>query len=222
MTSGNDAWSRVDKSVLATRFATEFGPALVFVVALQAAGLVLATGLFVAAIAAATLYSWRAQGHFPRVPAATFLLAAIFGGLTIWRDQAAYIELRATVVNGAAAIAIIGGLATGHLVLKGALQAGFRLTDRAWRRLSVRTAIYFIVLAVLNEIVRRNFSTETWSFFKAAIPVLNVAYLGCNWPLIRDNLVDEDADGQAASRSTSAAGASAGARSAAGGASDGV
>jgi intracellular septation protein len=42
----------------------------------------------------------------------------------------------------------------------------FHLTDEGWRKLTWRWVIFFFALAVLNEIVWRNFSTDTWVSFK--------------------------------------------------------
>lgn len=179
----------VDTGRLAQRLAVELGPALVFALTLQATGLVAATALFIIAVGAAVAYSWLETRHFPRIPAATLALAAILGGLTIAFDEATYIQIRATIINAAAAAAIVAGLATGRLLLKGALQEGFRMRDEGWRALSKRMAAYFVVLAVANEAVRLGLSTESWAWFKVAMPLLNAAFIAANWPLIRANLV---------------------------------
>jgi intracellular septation protein A len=55
-------------------------------------------------------------------------------------------------------------------------------------------AIYLMAMAVLNEVVRRGFSTDLWAWFKAAMPVLNAGFLAANWPLIRRHLVAPDED----------------------------
>ena len=182
------AWSRINKRKLLERFAIEIGPALVFVLALQAGGIDTATILFVVALGIAASYSWFEKRHFPYIPFGMVVMAAAFGAATIAFDDASYIEFRATLVNAGGAVAIIVGLLTGSLILKKSLQDGFRLTDGAWWVLSLRMALYLLVMAILNEIVWRNFSTEVWGWFKAASPMLNLLFLGLNWPLIRANL----------------------------------
>ena len=42
----------------------------------------------------------------------------------------------------------------------------FHLTEEGWRKLTLRWAVFFIAMAVLNEFVWRNFSTDTWVSFK--------------------------------------------------------
>ncbi|WP_108659409.1 inner membrane-spanning protein YciB [Acuticoccus kandeliae] len=185
------ALEQVNTRKLFERFAIEMGPALVFVLALVIVGLNPATVLFVVATGIAAGYSWYEKRHFPYIPAGMLLMTAVFGGLTIVLDNASYIQFRATLVNAGGALAITIGLMSGHLVLKKALQDGFRLTDAAWWTLSIRMALYLAVMATLNEIIRRAFSTEIWAWFKAGSPLLNVAFLAANWPLIRAHLQPE-------------------------------
>lgn len=187
-----NAWSRVNKRKLLERFAIEVGPALVFVVALQLSGIDLATYSFVAALVLAAGYSWFEKRHFPYIPFGMVVLAAAFGAATVAFGNAAYIEFRATVVNAAGALAILGGLLMGKLVLKKSLQDGFQLTDGAWWVLSIRMVLYLFAMAALNEVIWRNFSTEVWAWFKTAAPVMNLVFLAANWPLIRDNLSAEE------------------------------
>ncbi|MCF3934296.1 septation protein IspZ [Acuticoccus sp. M5D2P5] len=187
------AWDEVDKGKLLERFAIEIGPALLFVAALLIVNLNVATILFVVACAATATYSWYQTGHFPYIPAGMVLMAAVFGAATIAFGNAFYIEFRATLVNAGGAAALTAGLFTGHLFLKNALQSGFRLTDSAWRTLTWRMALYLALMAILNEIVRRAFSTEIWAVFKAVSPVLNLVFLAINWPLIRANLLPRGA-----------------------------
>ncbi|ORE95430.1 inner membrane-spanning protein YciB [Acuticoccus yangtzensis] len=185
-------WQRVNKRKLIERFAIEIGPAIVFVIALQAVHLQGATLLFVVATAAAASYSWIEKRRFPLIPAGMVLLAALFGAMTIVSDNPDYIQVRATIVNAGGAIAILAFLVNGRLVLKSSLQDGFRLTDGAWWMLSIRMAVFLFMMALLNEAVWRTTSVETWAWFKTVAPVFNILFLWLNWPLIRENLSAED------------------------------
>lgn len=42
----------------------------------------------------------------------------------------------------------------------------FDLTEQGWRKLTWRWAFFFFFLAVVNEVVWRNFSTDFWVSFK--------------------------------------------------------
>jgi intracellular septation protein len=69
-------------------------------------------------------------------------------------------------VNGLFAAALFGGLLAGQSLLRVVFGEVFRLTDDGWRKLTLRWACFFVLLAVLNEIVWRSFSTDVWVSFK--------------------------------------------------------
>lgn len=182
------AWRCIDKRPLLVRLAIEIGPALAFAMALQLTGLVTATAFFIAALVISTIYSWVQRERFPRIPVLMLILAVVLGGLTMIFREASYIEIRPTLVNGGGALVILIGLARGRLVLRSSLEEGFSMSGEAWRRLSLRMVVYLAAMAGLNELVRHSYSTESWAWFKTAMPVLNLLFLAGNWPLIRDDL----------------------------------
>ena len=51
-------------------------------------------------------------------------------------------------------------------LLKLLMSSVLQLTDEGWRLLTWRWALFFVALAVLNEIVWRNVSTDAWVNFK--------------------------------------------------------
>ncbi|MCU0955726.1 MAG: septation protein IspZ, partial [Hyphomicrobium sp.] len=54
----------------------------------------------------------------------------------------------------------------GHSLLRHLFGDVFKLTDEGWRLLTLRWGLFFVGLAILNEVVWRNFSTDTWVSFK--------------------------------------------------------
>ena len=58
------------------------------------------------------------------------------------------------------------GCSRGRPLLKLLFGEAFNLTEEGWRKLSCAGSLFFVVLAVLNEIVWRNFSEATWVNFK--------------------------------------------------------
>ena len=62
----------------------------------------------------------------------------------------------------------------------------FHLTEEGWRKLTLRWAIFFFVLAVLNEIVWRNTSTDTWVNFKVfGFLPLTLLFGALQYPLLQ-------------------------------------
>ncbi len=53
-----------------------------------------------------------------------------------------------------------------RLFLKDVLSTAFDLDERGWRSLTVQWGLYFVVLAIVNEVARRVLSTTDWIAFK--------------------------------------------------------
>ena len=86
--------------------------------------------------------------------------------MTLLLNDPRFIMIKPTIVNLVFAAFLFGGLLLGRPVLQLLLGEALRLTDEGWRKLTLRWACFFLALAVLNEIVWRNFSEATWASFK--------------------------------------------------------
>ncbi len=144
----------------------ELGPLVVFFVINVQAGIYWGTGCFVVATVAALIASKLMHGRIPTMPLVSGFFVVIFGGLTLWLHDDLFIKMKPTIVNSLFAVALFGGLATGQSWLKYLFGDAFRLTEEGWRKLTFRWACFFVVLAVLNEFVWRNSTTEFWISFK--------------------------------------------------------
>jgi len=144
----------------------ELGPLAVFFIANAKGGIFWGTGAFMVATLASLAASRVLFGRIAVMPLVTGLFVLVFGGLTLWLQDDLFIKMKPTIVNALFAAILFGGLAAGHSLLRHLFGEVFQLTDEGWRRLTYRWAIFFCVLAVLNEIVWRNFSTDTWVTFK--------------------------------------------------------
>jgi intracellular septation protein len=74
--------------------------------------------------------------------------------------------MKPTIINLLFAGVLLGGLLTGRPLLKLLFGEAFNLTEEGWRKLTLRWMVFFVVMAVLNEIVWRNFSEAAWVNFK--------------------------------------------------------
>lgn len=125
-----------------------------------------ATGAFMIATIIALVVGWTIERKVPVMPLVSGIFVLIFGGLTLVLADELFIKLKPTLVNMLFAIILFGGLLAGRSLLKPLFGAAVQLTERGWRLLTLRWAIFFVVLAVLNEIVWRSFSTDFWVSFK--------------------------------------------------------
>lgn len=144
----------------------ELGPLVVFFVVNAQAGIKLGTGCFVVATVISLVVSRYLLGRIPLMPLVSGFFVIVFGGLTVWLNDDLFIKMKPTIVNILFATVLFGGLAVGQSWLKHLFGEAFKLTEDGWRLLTFRWACFFVVLAILNEIVWRNASTEFWISFK--------------------------------------------------------
>jgi len=144
----------------------ELGPLVVFFVLNSRADIFVATAGFMAAIVVVIPASWWLMRRLPVMPLVTAVFVLVLGGLTLYLQDETFIKLKPTIVNTLFGIILLGGLAFGRSLLRIVFVDVFHLTPEGWRQLTFRWGLFFLLLAVLNELVWRNFSTDTWVNFK--------------------------------------------------------
>jgi len=150
----------------ALKLLVEIGPLIVFFVANSQYDIFTATGAFMVATAVALVASRLLFRRIPAMPLVTGIFVFIMGGLTLYLHDELFIKLKPTITNVLFATILLGGLAYGVSLLKYLFSDVFQLLDEGWRKLTLRWALFFLFLAVLNEIVWRFFSTDFWVAFK--------------------------------------------------------
>ncbi len=148
------------------KLALDLGPLLVFFVANAVFGIFTGTAVFMAAMLIVIAIGITIERKVSPMPLVTAALVLVFGGLTLWLSNDIFIKIKPTILYAIFAIVLIGGLSYGRLFIKLLLGQTLKLPEPAWRTLTWRWAVFFLILAVLNEIVWRNVSTNTWVAFK--------------------------------------------------------
>lgn len=178
------------------KFALEMGPLLVFFFTNSRFGILTGTAAFVVATAVALTLSWILARKVPVLPLVSGVFVLVFGGLTVWLQDDLFIKLKPTIVNTLFGLILLGGLATGRNFLRMALDAAFQVTEEGWRILAVRWGIFFLVLAVLNEVVWRSVETDTWVDFKVfGIMPLTILFSLTQIPVLMKHQIPQDGDG---------------------------
>lgn len=153
----------------------ELGPLVVFFAANAIAGRMLpnahdaifwGTGAFMIATVVALVVSRLRWGRIPVMPLVSGVLVMVFGGLTLYLKNEMFIMVKPTILYTLFAVVLFAGLAKGTPLLKYALGSTLALTDTGWRLLTMRWAVFFVFLAVLNELVWRTQSADFWIKFK--------------------------------------------------------
>lgn len=167
------------------RLAIEAGPLVVFFIANRMEGIMIGTAAFMVATLIAVGVSLKLEKRLPLMPLVSCFFVLLFGGLTLALDDALFIKIKPTVVNLLFASILFVGLATGRGFLKLLMGTMLELDDAGWRKLTLRWAVFFIVLAILNEVVWRSFSTDTWVNFKVfGLMPLTLVFAMAQVPLI--------------------------------------
>ena len=93
-------------------------------------------------------------------------LILVFGSLTIYFNDPFFIKIKVTIVNLLFAGILYIGLLFKKPLLKNLMSGSLKMNDEGWLILSKRWAIFFLFLAICNEIAYRNFSDVFWVNFK--------------------------------------------------------
>lgn len=188
--------SREGPSPLA-KLLIEVGPLLVFFLLNARKDIYWATGGFMVAIVASLAASLYLEKKLPTMPLFTAFFVLVFGSLTLYLKNETFIKVKPTVVNSLFAAILFGGLLCGRALLEVVLGSTIRLTAEGWRKLTLRWAWFFVALAVLNEVVWRRFSTDTWVAFKTfGILPLTVVFMLSQAPLLSRHQIESEPRGE--------------------------
>jgi intracellular septation protein len=173
----------------------DLAPLLIFFLVYLVAGIYWATGALMAASVISMIVSKLWLGHISATLILTTVLVVGFGGLTLWLNDPRFIKMKPTMVNLLFAVVLAGGLLVGRNLLQLLLGEAFRLTELGWRLLTYRWIGFFVALAVLNEIVWRNFSETTWASFKVfGILPITVVFAMLQFSLIQRHSLEKADD----------------------------
>jgi intracellular septation protein len=151
----------------------------------ERAGIFVATAVFMAAVVLALIVSYAITRHLPIMPLLTMLIVLVFGSLTLLLHDELFIKLKPTIIYLLFAGVLLGGLAFGKPLLGTVFDSVFHLTEEGWRKLTIRWALFFIALAVLNEIVWRTQTTDVWVSFKVfGVLPLTLLFAALQFPLM--------------------------------------
>ena len=151
----------------------------------ERAGIFVATAVFMVAIVAALVVSYVMTRHLPVMPLVTAIIVLVFGSLTLVLHDEHFIKLKPTIIYLLFGGVLLGGLAFGKPLLSMVFDSVFHRTEEGWRKLTVRWALFFFALAILNEIVWRTQSTDVWVSFKVfGVVPLTFLFGALQYPLL--------------------------------------
>lgn len=174
------------------KIALEIGPILLFFLSYrwatipegateeerQLAQVLFATSVFVPTILASLGISWFLTRTLPKMAVITAIVVVVFGGLTLWLRDDTFIKMKPTIIYLVFASILGLGVLRGQSYLQYLMEDALPLTDVGWMEFTKRFALFFLALAIVNEIVWRGFSTDTWVTFKTFfLPIASIAFV---------------------------------------------
>jgi intracellular septation protein len=131
----------------------------------------------------------------PIMPLVSGIIVFVFGALTLFLHNDTFIKMKPTVINTLFGAILLGGLFFGKSLLGYVFDQAFRLDAEGWRKLTLRWGLFFIFLAVANEIVWRSFSTDAWVAFKVwGIMPITILFTLSNMPLVMRHSLEDEAE----------------------------
>ena len=156
------------------------------------AGIFTATAVFIPAILVALAISYVLTRHLPVMPVVTAIIVVVFGGATLILQDEQFIKIKPTIVYVLFGGVLLGGLAFGKPLLGMVFDSVFHLTQEGWRKLTLRWALFFLVLAVVNEAIWRTQTTDFWVAFKVfGVLPLTFIFAAFQYPLMMKHAAPE-------------------------------
>ncbi|HEX3501571.1 MAG TPA: inner membrane-spanning protein YciB [Stellaceae bacterium] len=168
------------------------GPLAVFFIAYAGWDLFTATAAMLVATTLALVLSLWVARHVPVTGLVSAALLAIFGGLTLWLNDADYLKLQSTVISSLFSLVLFAALALRRQLMRRLFGHSLPLDAAGWRLLTLRCALFFASLAGINELIARTQSTAIWVDYNVfGTTVLGLVFFAAQWPLIKRHSTPE-------------------------------
>ena len=186
----------------------EFGPIIIFFLGYKYAPIpkgfqgdesleriIFATTIFIPTILLSLFVGYLKTKELAKMPLFTAILVLVFGGLTIWLRDETFIKMKPTIIYLVFAILLSLGLFRGQSYLQKLMELALPMQDEGWLILTKRFVFFFIVLAILNELIWRFMPTDTWVSFKTfGFPALTFVFFFAQVRLIQKYRIEEQSD----------------------------
>lgn len=129
-------------------------------------GFIVMTALFIPLMVVTTGLLWWLTGKLSKMQVATVVLVVVFGGLSVWLKDERFFKMKPTMIYLLFGGVLGFGLLRGKSYLRAVMDEALPMQEAGWMILTRRITVFFFGLAVANEVIWRNFSTDAWVNFK--------------------------------------------------------
>ena len=187
----------------------EFGPIILFFMAYRWASvpegateeerqlvqLLFATKVFIPTILVTLAISWFWTKTLPKMALITEIIVIVMGGLTLWLQDGTFIKMKPTILYGLFAVILGFGLMRGQSYLQYAMDDAMPLEHEGWMKFTKRFALFFVGMALANEVVWRFLGTDIWVNFKTfGLPAVMLIFMISQAPLLTKYAIEETKD----------------------------
>ncbi|PSV33182.1 MULTISPECIES: septation protein A [unclassified Photobacterium] len=144
----------------------DFIPLIIFFILFKTSGIFIATGALIAATAVQVALTWFIYKKVEKMQLVTFVLVAIFGGLTIFLHDENFIKWKVTIIYTIFALALLISQFMGKPLIKSMLGKEITLPESIWLRINLAWSVFFVVCAIVNIYIAFNFPLDIWVDFK--------------------------------------------------------
>lgn len=175
------------------KFLSEFGPLIAFFVGYKYGDIQNATFyMLIAALVGIGIYYAleRKIQTFSLVSSGILLVSAV---ITLLTGDSTFIKMKPTILYLVFGVSFSLSAKRGKPLLKYMLSEAFPLkNEKAWLVLSYRFSVFFFLMAIVNEMVWRNFEELFWVKFKVfgAVP-LTLVFIALQAPFVLKNKARE-------------------------------
>ena len=154
--------------------------------------IIFATKVFVPTLIISSILSYLLLKTISKMTIITAVVVIIFGFLTVWFRNPVFIKMKPTIIYLSFSLILTIGLLRKKSFLQSLMGSALNMEDKGWLILTKRVTIFFIILAVLNEVVWRYFGQDQWVNFKTfGLPLMTLFFFAFQYKLFQKYLVDE-------------------------------
>ncbi|EKO3431892.1 septation protein A [Vibrio fluvialis] len=144
----------------------DFIPLIIFFALFKFYDIYVATGALIAATAVQVAVTYFMFKKVEKMQLITFVLVAVFGGMTIFLHDDNFIKWKVTIVYVIFALGLTISHMMGKSAIKGMLGEEITLPETVWAKVNWAWVGFFSVCAVLNIYIAYQLPLDVWVNFK--------------------------------------------------------